>query len=172
MVTLPATVKELAIELEVWQRIVVVIQKMGHNWKLLEQVGEIPVRKSSSTRRLGVYVSIGSKPVCIRLQLAQEPDILPETFLHEVAHACDHLTRRFKLKGWRGNHGVPWKNWAAELGISTARCGESSLLNQLHQQRLKLVAKCLKCGDEIHRVRRLNRNRNYIHKCGGKIEKY
>ena len=172
MVILPATVKEVATELKVWQRIVIVSKKMERNANFLEQIGKIPVRKSSSIRRLGVYVSIGSKPVCIRLQLAQEPDNLYQTFLHEVAHACDHLTRRRRPKGWRGNHGASWQHWATELGISTARCGESNLLKQLHQQRLKLVAKCLKCGVEIHRVRRLNRNGNYVHECGGKIEKY
>ncbi|MDA3904103.1 MAG: hypothetical protein PF441_11730, partial [Desulfuromusa sp.] len=106
------------------------------------------------------------------LQFAQEPGNLQHTFLHEVAHACDHLSRKHGHQPYRRAHGSSWKVWAKALGISTQCCGESEAVRALHQQRLKLVAVCQKCGIEFHRVRRLNRNRTYTHnQCGGKIQR-
>jgi len=168
------TVKQIADELCLWQQIEKAVNTIltGESASvLLEKTGQIPIQKSSATRRLGAYVSMGEKPVCIRLQFAQDPDNLKQTFLHEVAHACDHLSRKKGYQSYQRAHGSSWKIWAKELGISPQCRGESPAVRQLHQQRLKLVAVCQKCGAEFHRVRRLNRNRSYTHnRCGGKIQ--
>ncbi|MCD6188006.1 MAG: SprT-like domain-containing protein, partial [Desulfuromusa sp.] len=158
------TVKQIADELCLWQHIEIAVNTIltkGSASVLLERIATIPVHKSRATRRLGAYVSMGETPVCIRLQFAQEPDNLKQTFLHEVAHACDHLSRKSGRPSYQRAHGSSWKIWAKELGISPQCRGESPAVRQLHQQRLKLVAICQKCGAEFHRVRRLNRNRTY-----------
>ena len=168
------TVKQIADELNLWPQIEIAVNAIltqGSASALLKKIAQIPIRKSRATLRLGAYVSVGGEPICIRLQFAQEPDNLKQTFLHEVAHACDHLTRQAGWQSYRRAHGPSWKNWAKELGISPQCCGESFAVRQLHQKRLKLVAICQKCGAEFHRVRRLNRNRTYTHnRCGGKIQ--
>jgi len=168
------TVKQIAEKYQLWQKIEKAVDDTftGKSASaLLEKIAQIPIQKSRATRRLGVYVSMGKKPVCIRLQFAQEPDNLRQTFLHEVAHACDHLSRKGRWKEYRQAHGESWKMWARALGVSTSTSGESEAVRQLHQQRLKLIAVCEKCGAEFHRVRRLNRTRTYTHEqCGGKIQ--
>lgn len=167
-------VRQLAEKLNLWQQIETATKKnlvRKSAVHFLEDIGNIPIKQSHATRRLGVYVSQGSKPVCIRLQFAQEPENLRQTFLHEVAHACEHLSRRGWRKEYRQAHGDSWKMWARALGVSTATSGESEAVRQLHQQRLKLVGVCQKCGAEFHRVRRFNRCGTYTHRhCGGKIQ--
>lgn len=168
------TVKQIADELRLWQQIEMAVNGIltdGSAPAFLETIAKIPIQKSSATRRLGAYISMGGKPICIRLQFAQEPDNLQHTFLHEVAHACDHLSRKGGRNAYRRAHGATWKVWAKALGTSTQCCGESEAVRALHQKRLKLVAVCQKCGIEFHRVRGLNRNRTYTHnQCGGKIK--
>ena len=168
------TVKQIANKFNLWGQIELAVKDLLEDVSttdFLVRIGEIPIKSSWSTRRLGAYVYMGGKPVCIRLQLAQEAENLQQTFLHEVAHACDHLSKKGGQQPYRLAHGPSWKNWAKKLGTSPQRYGESSAIMQLHQQRMKLVARCKKCGYEIHRVRRLNRNRVYFHNgCGGKIE--
>jgi predicted SprT family Zn-dependent metalloprotease len=89
-----------------------------------------------------------------------------------VAHACDHLSRKGWRKESRQAHGESWQTWSRALGVSTATSGESDAIRQLHQQRLKLVGVCQKCGAEFHRVRRFNRKGTYTHsRCGGTIRK-
>ncbi|MDX2494671.1 MAG: SprT-like domain-containing protein [Desulfuromusa sp.] len=168
------TVKQIADEFSLWQEIETAVNGIlveGSAPDLLEKIAKIPIQHSRATRRLGAYISKGDEPICIRLQFAQEPDNLKHTFLHEVAHACDHLNRSNKPSTYRRAHGSSWKGWARALGISTQCSGESEAVRLLHQQRVKLIAVCQKCGAEFHRVRRLNRNRIYIHQnCGGKIK--
>ena len=168
------TVKQYADEFDLWQQIEFAVEEMiseRSSADFLEQIAMIPLKKSHATRRLGAYVSRGVEPVCIRLQFSQEPDNLKHTFLHEVAHACDHLSGKGWHKSYRRAHGPSWKSWANALGISSKSCGGSEAVRALHQQRLKLVAVCQKCGTEFHRVRRLNRNRKYTHQqCGGRIK--
>jgi len=167
------TVKQLATEFNLWQKIESTVAELLSRRTVagfLAEIALIPIKKSRATRRLGVYVSMGKKPVCIRLQFAQEPDNLRQTFLHEVAHACDHLSRKGRRKEYRQAHGESWKMWARALGVSISTSGKSDAVRQLHQQRLKLIGVCEKCGVEFHRVRRLSRTRNYTHEqCGGKI---
>ncbi len=166
------TVKLLAQKLELWGSIrAAVEQRLASRpaRKLLLLLEEIPIERSRALRRLGCYVSRAGSPVCIRLQFAQEPQALVETFLHEVAHACDHLSR----KSWRGHrlaHGPSWRDWALGLGIQPQTQGNSEQIERLYRERLKVVAVCSRCGFELRRLRRLNRQRSYIHTaCGGTL---
>lgn len=166
------TVKSLASELSLWSRIEAAVAtrlSARRAKKLLRQLADIPVQRSRAVRRLGSYVSQSGRPVCIRLQFAQEPETLSETFLHEVAHACDHLSQPF---GWRPSqaHGPKWQKWAGVLGITPSASGRSAELDKLYAERLKVVAVCQRCGAELRRLRRLNPQRNYVHRtCGGHL---
>ena len=121
------TVASLARELGIWEGIKDNIVRFAGRKavRLLDQLGELPVKRSSATRRLGSYVTRNGRPVCIRLQFAQEPENLKQTLLHEIAHACDHLSARFAMSCRRA-HGPSWQAWANALGTSTKRVARSS----------------------------------------------
>jgi predicted SprT family Zn-dependent metalloprotease len=162
------TVQTLAEQLQLWEQIASAVTATGYG-QILEQLARLPVKKSRATRSLGAYVSRGGDPVCIRLQFAQEEEQLKDTLLHEIAHACDHLSRR-PSGAYRCAHGESWRLWASALGAAPQRCGQSDQLNALYRQRLKLVGVCQNCGTKFRRVRRLNRRRRYTHpNCGGLI---
>jgi predicted SprT family Zn-dependent metalloprotease len=161
-------IKSLAEQLDLWPQIAAALDRSGHK-NLLPIIAALPVRKSSATRSLGAYVSKAGQPLCIRLQFAQEEEQLRDTLLHEIAHACDHLSHQ-PGKAYRRAHGPGWRAWALALGTSDQRRGHSAAVAQLHKERLKLVAICQNCGAEFKRVRRLNRRRKYLHPaCGGRI---
>ncbi len=168
------TVKRLADDFHLWQQIKLAVESQLKNAAavdLLDKIAQIPVRRSRATRSLGAYVSKAGVPICIRLQFAQEYDRLKETFLHEVAHACDHLSRNQVFSPYRQAHGPSWRSWTTALRIPPQCSGESDAVRMLYRKRLKLVAVCLGCGAEFHRVRCLNRNRSYVHStCGGKLQ--
>jgi len=137
--------------------------------KLLDRLAPIPVRESRATRRLGSYSARGAQPFCIRLQFSQEAHLLPETFLHELAHACHHLTTPVSST-LRLGHGDEWRRWANVFGVSIKSCAKSESLSALYLSRIKIVAVCRRCGATIRRQRRLDRRRTYIHPhCGGEI---
>lgn len=163
------TVERLARELNLWEEILQTIDTLAENDapRLICELARLPVKRSSATRRMGSYVSLNGRAVCIRLQFSQEPDNLKQTLLHEIAHFCDHQLFQSGKK-YRRAHGAQWQTWAIAFGVPAKSCGNSEALNQLHQQRLKLVAVCQNCGAEFRRVRRLNRRRKYFHTgCGG-----
>lgn len=166
-------VRGLAVKLDLWQRIVAGVESycaVATRKHLLDKLAVIPVKPSRASRRLGCYAFRGSDPVCIRLQFAQEPENLRQTFLHEIAHACDHLHRQGGGRH-RVGHGASWRQWALILGIDSTATGSSATLVALHQRRQKLVAICMLCGAEIYRVRRLNCNNRYLHPpCGGVLK--
>ncbi len=161
-------IKTLAETLGLWPQISEAIARAGQK-SLLQTIAQLPVRKSSATRSLGAYVSKGGKPLCIRLQFAQEIEQLKDTLLHEIAHACDHLAEQ-PGQTYRRAHGPTWRAWANALGATAQRRGHSDSVALLHQQRLKVVAVCQNCGAEFKRLRRLNRRRHYTHPaCGGRV---
>lgn len=165
------TVETLATELGLWAEITTCLYRTAGDQAppLLTRLAALPVRRSRATRSLGSYVSRQGLPVCIRLQFAQEPETLKQTLLHEIAHACDHLSDQYGNR-YRRAHGPQWQAWARALGTAAESCGKSEALNQLYQQRLKLVAVCQTCGTEFRRIRRLNRRRKYFHSnCGGRL---
>ncbi|WP_303722986.1 SprT-like domain-containing protein [Malonomonas rubra] len=165
------TVASLAQELGLWEEICENIHCFSgrKSRRLIDRLATLPIQRSRATRRLGSYVTRNGRPFCIRLQFAQEPENLKQTLLHEIAHACDHFSTRFAIR-FRRAHGPSWQAWAKALGTSVKSCGRSEALDQLHRQRLKLVAVCQNCGAEFHRVRRLNQGRKYVHpSCGGPL---
>ena len=137
---------------------------------LIERLGDLPVRSSHAVGLLGSYAHRGGEPVAIRLQFAQEPGLLKVTLLHELAHACEHLTAA-NPKRHRCTHGACWQQWAGAFGIAPERTGRSAALGVLRAARLKPVAVCEKCGCVFHRLRRLPQRRQWLHpQCGnGKI---
>ena len=160
-------VSRFSIEYGLCSRIETARAECGCDQAVLQQIYNLPVRKSHAVRRLGSYVARGGEPIEIRLQFALEETKLVETFLHELAHCLDHLTNQ-NGKPYRRAHGPGWQRWASALGILPERCGESEALRQLHAQRLRVVAICKKCGFELQRLKRLPRNRKYSHTdCGG-----
>lgn len=166
------TVETYSREFEVWARVCEVISREQTVLaeKLLTQIAQVPVVRSRSTTTLGCYVSRHDAPCCIRLQFDQEPELLVQTFLHEVAHLIDHLVS-FSGRPYRGAHRSGWRAWAIALGVAPSRTGESESLARQHQQRKKLVAVCIGCGESFYRIRRLNRNRTYLHKqCGSPLK--
>ena len=137
----------------------------------LARICSVPVKASKATRSLGCYYSRGSEPRCIRLQFVQEPDALWQTFLHEVAHLCDHLLSFHK---------------ARSIGAGTARIGNTGLMpskfllsvvatarlwQKLHQERLKVVARVANAVNSRSIVSaRLPSRRQYLHAgCGGRL---
>ncbi|MDT8420672.1 MAG: hypothetical protein RQ754_09585 [Desulfuromonadales bacterium] len=166
------SVSSLARKLGVWTLVRQVVEQSSGNsaGALLETVAALPVRRSSAVRSLGSYVSRAGQPVCIRLQFAVEPETLRETFLHELAHLCDHLTNQ-PGKRYRKAHGSGWISWARRLGLDGRVRGRSEVLSELCQQRLKTVAVCRTCGAELRRLRRPSRRYQYLHRhCGGVFE--
>ena len=88
------TVRQFSEQNELWTQVTAAIGgylSAAESPRLLQQIADLPVRPSRAVRSLGCYVSRLGEPVCIRLQLAQEPEVLQQTFLHELAHLCDHL---------------------------------------------------------------------------------
>lgn len=159
----------LAQQQGLWSRICAAVkqQNITNSTQVLDQVASLPVKSSRATRTLGCYVSRHGQPWCIRLQFDQEPEQLQLTLLHEVAHLLDHLVN-FSGQPYRGAHRSGWQVWAIALGVSTCKTGHSEVLARQYYQRQKLVAVCSDCGEQIYRLRRLNRKRSYIHSgCGG-----
>ncbi len=163
------TVKDVAKQFGLWEQLVRIIAREANREGLVELIGCLPVRRSSASTRLGSYLSRGAKAVSIRLQFSQEQDLLAETLLHEIAHACDHQDNQTG-KNYRGAHGAGWQAWMKAFGLAPRCRGRSEELRRIYRQRLKVVAVCNRCGLEIHRLRRLNSRRRYLHAdCGGAL---
>lgn len=159
----------MAVELGVWGAFVNgVNHRLEHAAAdaLIARLGALPVKKSHATGLLGSYAHRGGEPLCIRLQLRQEPELLRTTLLHELAHACEHLTSPHPHRH-RCGHGPTWCAWALTFGITPQRQGHSATLNTLRRERLKPVAVCERCGCVFQRLRRLPARRAWVHpECG------
>ena len=166
------TVVSLAEELGLWTMVEAQIRKRlkaEQSNVLIGQLNQLPIKRSHAVQRLGSYVAKGSEPQAIRLQFAQEPEQLRLTFLHEIAHACDHLTHQSGRR-YRRAHGPGWKKWMTAFGVPAERIGQSEALVALREQRLRVVAVCRTCGAEIKRLRRFDQRKRYVHtECGGRL---
>lgn len=164
-----STVRKVADTLGVWDAFVqgVTLRLAGDEAQtVVDRLGALPVKTSRATGLLGSYAHCGSEPLCIRLQPRQEPDLLRTTLLHELAHACEHLTSP-QPQRHRCGHGPSWQAWARAFGIAPQRRGRSATLSALRQERLKPVAVCERCGCVFHRLRRLSARRLWVHpECG------
>lgn len=162
-------VRTLAAGLNVWETFVAGVSlrldPQGAT-ELIARLAVLPVRSSSAAGLLGSYAHRGGEPLCIRLQTHQETELLRTTLLHELAHACEHLTAD-RPRQHRCNHGAAWQAWALAFGIPPRRSAKSVALNALRRQRLKPVAICERCGCVFHRLRRLPARRSWLHPdCG------
>lgn len=167
------SVAEVAGELGVWEIFTHgVAQRLqpAPALRLIERLGALPVRRSHAVGLLGSYAHRGGEPIAIRLQTGQEPELLKATLLHELAHACEHLTSPNPNRH-RCTHGAGWRQWAEAFAIAPERTAPSAALGALRAARLKPVAVCEKCGCVFHRLRRLPRRRQWLHpQCGnGKV---
>ena len=166
------TVVSLAEEFGLWRTICAVIRTeltTEQATALIDRLTRLPVKRSHAVQRLGSYVARGGEPQAIRLQFAQEPEQLRITFLHELAHACDHLSNQ-SGRPYRQAHGTGWRRWMIAFGLPAESRGNSEALTALRERRLKVVAVCRRCGAEIKRLRRFDRRRRYLHtECGGKL---
>ena len=143
------TLYDFASRHELWHHVEqAVVALVADAEAFLNRISAVPIKASSATRSLGCYYSRGAEPRCIRLQFAQESDALQQTFLHEVAHLCDHLLT-FQGNVYRGGHGKTWQAWARALHVSAQRCGHSPAVAKLHQKRLKVVAVCERCQERF-----------------------
>lgn len=84
------------------------------------------------------------------------------TLIHEYAHLLAYA--RYGQAG--AGHGVAWQAAMRELGVEPkVRHTYEVARNKPRQQ---VVYRCLRCGSEISRSRRLPRGRKYVHaSCGG-----
>jgi hypothetical protein len=164
------TVRAVAGEIGVWDVFVAGVRgrlpDRAEGALLVEKLGNLAVRTSRATGLLGSYAHCGAEPLCIRLQPLQEAALLRTTLLHELAHACEHLTAA-NPRRHRCTHGTAWRAWALAFGIAPRRSGQSAALHTLRQERLKPVAVCERCGCVFHRLRRLPARRSWVHpECG------
>jgi hypothetical protein len=126
------------------------------------------VRPSRAVTRFG-SISPATKTLWLT-SLDCSPRARRDTILHEVAHV---LTGALIAK--RENHGPGWRRVALALGAQPRRSGRDPRFHAasraLRATRLKVVARCDRCGFEIKRMRRSRRNwRRFLHlKCGGRF---
>ena len=163
------TVKVVAEDIGIWGKFIRGVASLLEEQaarELIDRLATLPVRSSHAVGLLGSYAHRSAEPLCIRLQPHQEPALLRSTLLHELAHACDHLTAPNPHRH-RCRHGAAWKKWAQAFDISPTRAGHSPALRQLREERLKPVAVCERCGCIFHRLRRLPARRHWVHpECG------
>jgi len=109
----------------------------------------------------------GERWIEINRAVFADPDRMRLTLAHEIAHHC---------AGLAAGHGMLWQAYARSLGHSgertvTAEAAERIGIRRTTRPR-KVVAVCTKCGAEVRRAKRLNRNATYTHPgCGGVFRK-
>lgn len=129
---------------------------------------EWTVRPSRAVTRFG-SISSATKTLWLT-SLDCSPRARRDTILHEVAHV---LTGALVAK--RENHGPRWRKIAVALGAEPTPSGSDprfrAASQALRETRLKVVARCSRCGFEIKRMRRTQRNwRRFLHlRCGGRF---
>ncbi len=126
------------------------------------------VRPSRAVTRFG-SISPATRTLWLT-SLDCSPRARRDTILHEVAHV---LTGALVAK--RENHGPAWRKIASALGAEPTRSGRDprfrAASEALRATRLKVVARCNRCGFEIKRMRRTRRDwRRFLHlRCGGRF---
>jgi predicted SprT family Zn-dependent metalloprotease len=126
------------------------------------------VRSSRAISRFG-SISPGTRILRIT-SLDCSPEARRDTILHEVAHI---LTAALVTK--REKHGPHWQRMASALGARPRSRGDDERFRVaaqvLREARLKVVARCERCGHEIKRMRRSDRCwRRFVHRpCGGRL---
>jgi len=126
------------------------------------------VRPSRATTRFG---SISTRTKILRLTtLDCSPETRRDTILHEVAHVvmCELVSQAER-------HGPRWQTLARSLGARPERMGVDLRFREASRRmraaREQVVARCLRCGFEVKRMRRSTRDwGRYLHRdCGGRF---
>ena len=124
-----------------------------------------------SSRAISRFGSISPSTRILRItSLDCSPEARRDTILHEVAHI---LTAALIKK--REKHGPDWQRIASALGAQPRSRGDDERFRVaaqvLREARLKVVARCERCGYEIQRVRRSHRCwSRFVHRpCGGRL---
>lgn len=90
---------------------------------------------------------------------------LANTLIHEYAHLL--AVKRHGMKG--AGHGLAWKQAMRDLGL-TPEVHHSYEVRR-NNSRQKVVYRCMRCGTQVDRSRRLPRRRRYVHaNCGGALK--
>ncbi|MCP5040743.1 MAG: hypothetical protein GY944_06910 [bacterium] len=126
------------------------------------------VRPSRAVTRFG---SISTRTRTFRLTtLDCSAEARRDTILHEVAHIVI-----VELVSKRERHGPRWRKMALALGAMPARGGLDPRFRQasaaLRESREIVVARCVRCGFELKRMRRSTRDwQRFGHRgCGGRF---
>ncbi len=92
------------------------------------------------------------------------PEKLRTTLLHEYAHLL--AVERHGRKA--ANHGIFWKQAMLDLGLEPRVRHSYEVARNTAKQ--TVIYRCQRCGNHIHRSRKLPRNRRYVHaRCGGSL---
>lgn len=127
------------------------------NPRLRTTLGRAVVNRRTGERWIELHPSVAADPEQGRLTLA-----------HEIAH---------QWAGIDAGHGMLWKVRARQLGHTGQRTATAEAADRIGIRRAaprarKLVAVCGKCGAELRRAKRLQRNAIYTHPgCGGVFRK-
>ena len=93
------------------------------------------------------------------------PERLENTLKHEYAHLL--AVSRHGMKAGAG-HGQAWRQAMRDLGLKPTVHHNYEV--QRNSTRQKVVYRCMKCGTQVDRARRLPRRRRYVHaNCGGAL---
>lgn len=90
---------------------------------------------------------------------------LENTLIHEYAHLL--AVERHGMKG--AGHGPGWRQAMRDLGVmpEVHHCYDV----QRNSTRQKVVYRCMRCGTQVDRARRLPRRHRYVHAgCGGPLK--
>lgn len=116
-------------------------------------------------RVAGAVVPIrGSEVIELNSRVLTDRKIYRETLGHEIAHAMAP----------NDGHGDEWRAAARRLGVSTERCASEieamAIGIDRDDRRHRIVGRCLSCGFELIRGRKLNPRKIYRHvRCGGRM---
>ncbi len=103
--------------------------------------------------------------ISLSRSLIIDEERLRDTILHEYAHLL--AFQRFGVKG--KGHGPAWREAMAELGAEPEVRHQYEC--QRNEKRQIVIYRCIRCGKQIQRRRRLPRRTTFVHlKCGGRIK--
>lgn len=145
--------------------LVKVARRMLKTWVREHPLASEPVLEWSGRMRVAAgkaYPTLGI--IRLSILLLTDTERVAQTLAHEYAHLMAH-----ERTGGRGlPHGKEWKEAMAALGFPAHR---THGYKPPPRTGPVWVYRCLGCGTEVARVRRLMRGRVYTHaKCGGRID--
>lgn len=125
----------------------------------------VEVKVNARLRRsIGITRWRGYHGLSLTTTVELQPWVLTSPLAREVvAHEAAHV-----VAGIDANHGREWRLWCLKLGGNGQVVIEHERMAAYTETRLKVVAVCSRCRQEIRASRRLRRDSRYTHKgCGG-----